>query len=95
MFNFCRKQIAAVNWERKRSQTASGARLRALRRRWAQLVSDNYRLERAIMQLEIQLEKVHHTYSFLIINATLVLKVVKRQDFYTDKCSDLVQLSVC
>ncbi|CAH2077192.1 unnamed protein product, partial [Iphiclides podalirius] len=52
-----RKQIAAVNWERKRSQTASGARLRALRRRWAQLVSDNYRLERAIMQLEIQLEK--------------------------------------
>ncbi|XP_026314789.1 pre-mRNA-splicing factor SPF27 isoform X2 [Hyposmocoma kahamanoa] len=51
------KQIAAVNWERKRSQTASGARLRALRRRWAQLVSDNYRLERAIMQLEIQLEK--------------------------------------
>ncbi|CAK1540812.1 unnamed protein product [Leptosia nina] len=52
-----RKQIATVNWERKRSQTASGARLRALRRRWAQLVSDNYRLERAIMQLEIQLEK--------------------------------------
>ncbi|KAH9640007.1 hypothetical protein HF086_008102 [Spodoptera exigua] len=32
-----RKQIASVNWERKRSQTASGARLRALRRRWAQL----------------------------------------------------------
>ncbi|PZC72087.1 pre-mRNA-splicing factor SPF27 [Helicoverpa armigera] len=52
-----RKQIASVNWERKRSQTASGARLRALRRRWAQLVSDNYRLERAIMQLEIQLQK--------------------------------------
>ncbi|XP_013187271.1 pre-mRNA-splicing factor SPF27 [Amyelois transitella] len=52
-----RKQIAAVNWERKRSQTASGARLRALRRRWAHLVSDNYRLERAIMQLEIQLQK--------------------------------------
>lgn len=53
-----RKQIATVNWERKRSQTASGARLRLLRRRWAQLVSDNYRIERAIMQLEIQLQKV-------------------------------------
>ncbi|XP_059055532.1 pre-mRNA-splicing factor SPF27 [Achroia grisella] len=52
-----RKQIASVNWERKRSQTASGARLRALRRRWAHLVSDNYRLERALMQLEIQLQK--------------------------------------
>ncbi|KAL0831651.1 hypothetical protein ABMA28_002423 [Loxostege sticticalis] len=52
-----RKQIAAVNWERKRSQTASGARLRALRRRWAHLVSDNYRLERALMQLELQLQK--------------------------------------
>ncbi|KAG6461256.1 pre-mRNA-splicing factor SPF27 [Manduca sexta] len=52
-----RKQIASVNWERKRSQTASGARLRALRRRWAQLVSDNYRLERAVMQLEIQMQK--------------------------------------
>ncbi|CAG9785873.1 unnamed protein product [Diatraea saccharalis] len=52
-----RKQIASVNWERKRSQTASGARLRALRRRWAHLVSDNYRLERAVMQLEIQLQK--------------------------------------
>ncbi|KAJ0175873.1 hypothetical protein K1T71_009032 [Dendrolimus kikuchii] len=55
--NSLRKQIANVNWERKRSQTASGARLRALRRRWAQLVSDNYRLERAIMQLETQLQK--------------------------------------
>ncbi|KAL4719764.1 hypothetical protein ACJJTC_011642 [Scirpophaga incertulas] len=53
-----RKQIAGVNWERKRSQTASGARLRALRRRWAHLVSDNYRLERAVMQLELQLRKV-------------------------------------
>ncbi|XP_063359118.1 pre-mRNA-splicing factor SPF27 [Cydia fagiglandana] len=52
-----RKQIAAVNWERKRSQTASGTRLRALRRRWAQLVSDNYRLERALLQLDIQLQK--------------------------------------
>ncbi|CAH0406767.1 unnamed protein product [Chilo suppressalis] len=52
-----RKQIASVNWERKKSQTASGARLRALRRRWAHLVSDNYRLERAVMQLEIQLQK--------------------------------------
>ncbi|CAG9129264.1 hypothetical protein JYU34_008407 [Plutella xylostella] len=52
-----RKQIAAVNWERKCSQTASGARLRALRRRWAQLVSDNYRLERALIQLETQLQK--------------------------------------
>ncbi|OWR47754.1 pre-mRNA-splicing factor SPF27-like [Danaus plexippus] len=52
-----RKQIAAVNWERKRSQTASGARLRALRRRWAQLVADNYRLERALLQLQQQREK--------------------------------------
>ncbi|KAI8422859.1 hypothetical protein MSG28_006601 [Choristoneura fumiferana] len=52
-----RKQIAGVNWERKRSQTASGARLRALRRRWAQLVSDNYRLERALLQLATQLVK--------------------------------------
>lgn len=52
-----RKQIANVNWERKRSQTSSGSRLKALRRRWAQLVSDNYRLERAIMQMEIQVQK--------------------------------------
>ncbi|GBP87542.1 Pre-mRNA-splicing factor SPF27 [Eumeta japonica] len=52
-----RKQITTVNWERKRTQTASGARLRSLRRRWAQLVSDNYRLERAIMQLEIEIQK--------------------------------------
>lgn len=57
-----RKQIAAVNWERKRSQTASGARLRALRRRWAQLVADNYRLERALLQLQQQREKVGTTF---------------------------------
>lgn len=73
-----RKQIAGVNWERKRSQTASGARLRALRRRWAQLVSDNYRLERALLQLDTQLLKV-------TVASSLNISVARRRFCYGPK----------
>ncbi|XP_077291618.1 BCAS2 pre-mRNA processing factor [Arctopsyche grandis] len=50
-----RKETAAVNWERKSVQTAMGSKLRGLEQEWVQLVSHNYRIERAIAELEADL----------------------------------------
>lgn len=51
----CRKETAAINWERKSVQTAMGSKLRGLEQEWVQLVSHNYRIERAIAELEAEL----------------------------------------
>ena len=51
----CRKETAAINWERKSVQTAMGSKLRGLEQEWVQLVSHNYRIERALAELEAEL----------------------------------------
>uniref|UniRef100_A0A4W5LZC3 Pre-mRNA-splicing factor SPF27 n=1 Tax=Hucho hucho TaxID=62062 RepID=A0A4W5LZC3_9TELE len=48
----CRKQIQDLNWQRKNDQLAGGAKLRELESNWVSLVSKNYEIERAIVQLE-------------------------------------------
>uniref|UniRef100_A0A673Z0B2 Pre-mRNA-splicing factor SPF27 n=1 Tax=Salmo trutta TaxID=8032 RepID=A0A673Z0B2_SALTR len=50
--HFCRKQIQDLNWQRKNDQLAGGAKLRELESNWVSLVSKNYEIERAIVQLE-------------------------------------------
>uniref|UniRef100_A0A8C7MJG2 Pre-mRNA-splicing factor SPF27 n=1 Tax=Oncorhynchus kisutch TaxID=8019 RepID=A0A8C7MJG2_ONCKI len=47
-----RKQIQDLNWQRKNDQLAGGAKLRELESNWVSLVSKNYEIERAIVQLE-------------------------------------------
>ncbi|XP_016145994.1 pre-mRNA-splicing factor SPF27-like [Sinocyclocheilus grahami] len=47
-----RKQIQDLNWQRKNDQLAGGAKLRELESNWVSLVSKNYEIERAIIQLE-------------------------------------------
>uniref|UniRef100_A0A8C6P9L6 Pre-mRNA-splicing factor SPF27 n=1 Tax=Nothobranchius furzeri TaxID=105023 RepID=A0A8C6P9L6_NOTFU len=47
-----RKQIQDLNWQRKNDQLAAGAKLRELESNWVSLVSKNYEIERAIVQLE-------------------------------------------
>lgn len=47
-----RKQIQEVNWGRKSMQTQGGEKLRALEAQWVGLVSKNYEIEQACVQLE-------------------------------------------
>uniref|UniRef100_W5MWS8 Pre-mRNA-splicing factor SPF27 n=2 Tax=Lepisosteidae TaxID=7915 RepID=W5MWS8_LEPOC len=47
-----RKQIQDLNWQRKNEQLTGGAKLRELESNWVSLVSKNYEIERAIVQLE-------------------------------------------
>uniref|UniRef100_A0A8C2XP09 Pre-mRNA-splicing factor SPF27 n=1 Tax=Cyclopterus lumpus TaxID=8103 RepID=A0A8C2XP09_CYCLU len=47
-----RKQIQDLNWQRKNDQLAGGAKLRELESNWVSLVSKNFEIERAIIQLE-------------------------------------------
>uniref|UniRef100_A0A3B3CD82 Pre-mRNA-splicing factor SPF27 n=1 Tax=Oryzias melastigma TaxID=30732 RepID=A0A3B3CD82_ORYME len=46
------KKIQDLNWQRKNDQLAAGAKLRELESNWVSLVSKNYEIERAIVQLE-------------------------------------------
>ncbi|MBN3291908.1 SPF27 factor, partial [Polypterus senegalus] len=57
-----RKQIQDLNWQRKNDQLSGGAKLRELESTWVSLVSKNYEIERAIVQLEneiYQLKQQH------------------------------------
>uniref|UniRef100_A0A8C7P0G6 Pre-mRNA-splicing factor SPF27 n=1 Tax=Oncorhynchus mykiss TaxID=8022 RepID=A0A8C7P0G6_ONCMY len=54
----CRKQIQDLNWQRKNDQLAGGAKLRELESNWVSLVSKNYEIERAIVQLENEVGKL-------------------------------------
>eukprot|EP00064_Thunnus_orientalis_P016267 superscaffoldBa00003180_g16331 len=53
-----RKQIQDLNWQRKNDQLAGGAKLRELESNWVSLVSKNYEIERAIVQLENEITQL-------------------------------------
>ena len=47
-----KKDIQEVNWTRKNKQTQVGDKLRQMESQWVGLVSKNYEIEQAIVQLE-------------------------------------------
>ena len=47
-----KKDIQEVNWTRKNKQTQVGEKLKQLETDWVGLVSKNYEIEQAIVQLE-------------------------------------------
>ncbi|XP_067863392.1 pre-mRNA-splicing factor SPF27 [Heptranchias perlo] len=53
-----RKQIQDLNWLRKNDQLAAGSKLREMESNWVALVSKNYEIERAIVQLESEINKM-------------------------------------
>ncbi|XP_054764642.2 pre-mRNA-splicing factor SPF27-like [Lytechinus pictus] len=55
-----KKQIQEVNWKRKNKQTASGPELGRLQESWAGLVSKNYEIERACLELEYDTNNLKH-----------------------------------
>ncbi|XP_072336669.1 pre-mRNA-splicing factor SPF27 isoform X2 [Scyliorhinus torazame] len=52
------KQIQDLNWLRKNDQLAAGSKLREMESNWVALVSKNYEIERAIVQLESEINKM-------------------------------------
>ena len=58
---FCRKRIQEVNWQRKNEQIKAGSKLTELEESWVGLVGKNYEIERAIVELETELEEQEGT----------------------------------
>ncbi|KAM9321580.1 pre-mRNA-splicing factor SPF27 [Gastrophryne carolinensis] len=53
-----RKRIQDLNWQRKNSQLTAGSKLREMESTWVSLVSKNYEIERAIVQLENEIQQL-------------------------------------
>ncbi|XP_078615188.1 pre-mRNA-splicing factor SPF27-like [Branchiostoma floridae x Branchiostoma japonicum] len=53
-----RKQIQEINWQRKHGQMAAGNQLRELEASWVGLVSKNYEIERACLELEAEITQL-------------------------------------
>ncbi|XP_005988513.1 pre-mRNA-splicing factor SPF27 isoform X2 [Latimeria chalumnae] len=52
------KQIQDLNWQRKQEQLTAGSKLREMESNWVSLVSKNYEIERAIVQLENEISQL-------------------------------------
>lgn len=50
-----KKSIQAINFNRKNEQTSAGAQIKSLEQKWIGLVSKNYEIECAIVELEKEL----------------------------------------
>ncbi|XP_077998283.1 pre-mRNA-splicing factor SPF27-like [Glandiceps talaboti] len=51
-----RKEIQEINWKRKNDQVKAGSQISGLETSWVQLVTKNYEIERAILELEREVE---------------------------------------
>ncbi|KAH9377017.1 BCAS2 pre-mRNA processing factor [Haemaphysalis longicornis] len=57
-----RKQIQEVNWQRKTTQTDAGEKLKNLEASWVSLVSKNFEIERACVELEKEIASMEGDY---------------------------------
>ncbi|CAC5414966.1 BCAS2 [Mytilus coruscus] len=53
-----RKKIQEINWQRKNEQTQAGGKLKELEESWVGLVSKNYEIERACVEIEREIEEM-------------------------------------
>ncbi|XP_045161716.1 pre-mRNA-splicing factor SPF27-like [Mercenaria mercenaria] len=53
-----KKKIQEINWQRKNEQTEAGAKLKDLENSWVGLVSKNYEIERACVEMEKELAEL-------------------------------------
>ncbi|XP_043222670.1 pre-mRNA-splicing factor SPF27-like [Amphibalanus amphitrite] len=60
-----KKNIQEVNWKRKQAQQNAGGELRRLEETWVGLVSKNYEIEQACVNLERELAKLKDEMSFV------------------------------
>lgn len=66
-----KKQIQEINWKRKREQTDAGSKLKQLEESWVGLVSKNYEIERACMELERETQELEHQHKKMKKNQTV------------------------
>ncbi|KAL3258989.1 hypothetical protein MRX96_016651 [Rhipicephalus microplus] len=57
-----RKEIQEVNWQRKTTQTEAGEKLKHLETSWVSLVSKNFEIERACVELEKEIAALEADY---------------------------------
>uniref|UniRef100_G3MNT9 Pre-mRNA-splicing factor SPF27 n=2 Tax=Amblyomma TaxID=6942 RepID=G3MNT9_AMBMU len=57
-----RKEIQEVNWQRKTTQTEAGEKLKHLEASWVSLVSKNFEIERACVELEKEIAVLEADY---------------------------------
>lgn len=57
-----RKEIQEVNWQRKTTQTEAGEKLKHLEASWVSLVSKNFEIERACVELEKEIAGLESDY---------------------------------
>lgn len=55
-----KKDLQEINWQRKRIQTSTGEKLNNLEIAWVGLVSKNFEIERACVQLEQEISKLEN-----------------------------------
>lgn len=53
-----KKKIQEINWQRKNEQSQAGSKLKELENSWVGLVSKNYEIERACVELEKELAEL-------------------------------------
>ncbi|ELT97427.1 hypothetical protein CAPTEDRAFT_171803 [Capitella teleta] len=53
-----KKQIQNINWKRKNEQSEAGTKLKQLEESWVGLVSKNYEIERACVEMEREIEQM-------------------------------------
>ena len=57
-FDELKKSIQEINLDRKNSQVEAGKKIKMLEENWVTLVSKNYEIERACVQLETEIAKL-------------------------------------
>lgn len=53
-----KEEIKEINWNRKKIQTSAGDKLATLESRWVDLVAKNFEIERACVQLELEIQQL-------------------------------------
>ncbi|XP_031571110.1 pre-mRNA-splicing factor SPF27-like [Actinia tenebrosa] len=56
--NDLRKNVQEINWQRKSEQSPAGEQLQHLEHSWVGLVSKNYEIERACLELEKEVQRL-------------------------------------
>lgn len=77
-----RRQIQEINWQRKSSQTNAGEQLKLLEQSWVGLVSKNYEIERACINLEARIaerEAERAREAAMAVDHTPIEEILERQ----------------
>lgn len=67
-----KKLVQEINWQRKSDQVNAGEKLRNLEANWVGLVSKNYEIEQACVELESEITQLQKRFKPIIVQETTV-----------------------